>query len=524
VGRQNWRARFVFCYRARGSVSTVHDSTEYATPSEAFYGLSRPAFSLTPDLRFAYQSRSHARAFEQVTEALRRREGLIVITGEIGTGKTMLCRALLEFGETRTFLSVIHDPCLSVDDLLFQVLRDFGLISKASRPQDGPTAEASRHQLVETLQQFLASLVPLDAQAVIMIDEAQHLAPDVLEQIRLLSNFETDNTKLLQIVLVGQPDLDKVLSRPDMRQLSQRIARRVELHALSDLEVADYIARRLSVASERAPAGTEQGVLLPQFTPAALAAVERFTGGIPRVVNILCDRSLEVGFQLKTRTIDQPLVLTAAERLKLVRPQRATRHAAQGMRTTPAAGMKTGQIAAAAAVLLLAGALGWWWAARTAQTAGPASPAPPNAPAQPGANTPAPTAAGSVNSSPSSGGGERDRPASEGSSAPGAGGAASATESPAPQPMRDSTPLSGQKGDRYDIAVAAFRTPKRAFDVAAEIAAKGLPVSTRADSTGTWYQVMVGPYSSAGEAEAAQRTLAREGFADTRVSSSNPGR
>jgi hypothetical protein len=307
-----------------------------------------------------------------------------------------------------------------------------------------------------------------------------------------------------------------------MRQLSQRIARRVELHALSDLEVADYIARRLSVASERAPAGTEQGVLLPQFTPAALAAVERFTGGVPRVVNILCDRSLEVGFQLKTRTIDQPLVLTAAERLKLVRPQRATRHTAQGMRTTPAAGMKTGQIAAAAAVLLLAGAIGWWWAARTAQSADGAAAAPPNAPAQPGANTPPPTAAGSVNSSPSNVGRESDRPASDGSAAAGAG-AASATESPAP-PLRDAPPLTGQKGDRYDIAVAAFRTPKRAFDVAAEIAARGLPVSTRADSTGTWYQVIVGPYSSAGEAEAAQRTLAREGFADTRVSSSNPGR
>jgi general secretion pathway protein A len=345
----------------------------------------------------------------------------------------------------------------------------------------------------------------------------------VLEQIRLLSNFETDNTKLLQIVLVGQPDLDKVLSRPDMRQLSQRIARRVELHALSDIEVTDYIARRLSVASERAPAGTQQGVLLPQFTPAALTTVQQFSGGIPRVVNILCDRSLEVGFEHKTRTIDRPLVLTAAERLKLSLPQRRTRQTAPGRRTTPAMGIKTARIGAVAAALLLTGAIGWWLSARTAQTAGRAPAAPPNAPAQAGPNTPAPTAAEPADGSPSNGSRASDRPVSAGSAAAGASGAASSSESLAPS-MRDPTPLTGQKGDRYDIAVAAFRTQKRAFDVAADIAAKGHPVTTRTDSTGTWYLVVVGPYSSAGEAEAAQRTLAREGFADTRVSSSNPGR
>ena len=205
-----------------------------------------------------------------------------MITGEIGTGKTMLCRALLGTFEPRTFLSVILDPCLSVDDLLHRVLVDFGLIGENARPNAAPATEATRHQLVTTLQRFLASLIPLGAHAVIMIDEAQHLSPTVLEEIRLLSNFETDDAKLLQIVLVGQPDLEHVLLRPDMQQLAQRIARRCELHALSDSEVQDYIERRLLVATEAVPRGKgeppAERVEIPdadraRFTPAAIRLV-----------------------------------------------------------------------------------------------------------------------------------------------------------------------------------------------------------------------------------------------------------
>ena len=221
------------------------------SPAEKFFGLATRPFSLTPDLRFAYHSRSHTHALEQVTSALRRREGLIVVTGAIGTGKTMLCRSMLESFESRTFLSVILDPGLEVEDLLRQVLTDFGIIDSvggADAPDPGPMSEVTRHQFVSTLQQFLASLIPLHAHAVIMIDEAQRLNPRVLEEIRLLSNFETDEAKLLQIVLVGQPDLDEMLRHPKMQQLNQRVARRCELHPLSENEVGDYIERRLTVA------------------------------------------------------------------------------------------------------------------------------------------------------------------------------------------------------------------------------------------------------------------------------------
>src|SRR4051812_49231993 len=267
---------------------------------EKFYGFYRRPFSLTPDLRFAFNSQSHAHAFQQVTQALKRREGLIVVTGDIGTGKTMLCRSLLETFEARTFLCVILDPRLTVDDLLRQILTDFGLLKRSAAPAT-TAAPGSRHQLVSTLQQFLASLISLNAHAVVMIDEAQQLDPAVLEQIRLLSNFETDEAKLLQIVLVGQPDLEQLLQRPDMRQLNQRVARRCELHPLSEAEVGEYIRRRLAVAAEPnatfpvSPASNARPAFAPSphdptpafvdFTPGAIAAIATISGGIPRLVN-----------------------------------------------------------------------------------------------------------------------------------------------------------------------------------------------------------------------------------------------
>ena len=291
-------------------------SLNHVTPSERYYGFVSSPFSLTPDLRFAYDSRSYIAAWEQVKDALRHREGLIVITGEIGTGKTMLCRALLEgLGQARTFLSVILDPCLTVDDLMYQVLTDFGISSSSARPTSGPAAEATRHQLVATLQQFLASLIPIRAHAVVMIDEAQHLDPTVLEQLRLLSNFETDDVKLLQIVLVGQPDLDALLARPDMRQLNQRVARRIQLEALSGHEVSDYVARRLSVAS--GDSDTRLEVTAP-FTTDAIAAVQQISRGVPRVINILCDRALEIGHAEQATSIGRAGIVDRGQETQAV--------------------------------------------------------------------------------------------------------------------------------------------------------------------------------------------------------------
>jgi general secretion pathway protein A len=486
------------------SVSSRPEPSDQLAPFEKFYGLRTPPFSLTPDLRFAYQSRSHSRAVTQVTEALRRREGLVVITGAIGTGKTMLCRALLEeFHEARTFLSVILDPCLTVDDLLYQVLTDFGLISRAEGRRDANVSEATRHQLVSTLHQFLASLIPLNAHAVIMIDEAQHLDPTVLEQIRLLSNFETDEAKLLQIVLVGQPDLDDLLRRPDMAQLNQRVARRFELHGLSGHEVTDYIARRLSVASEVGGEGPGGQPTVALFTPAAIRAIETISSGIPRLVNIVCDRALETACERQARTIDSQDVIGAATKLKLPVPA-----ALNTLKTLKALNVPMASAAMAAAALVLLAIAGVLWSARGRQTAGQPStaqtatvpPPPPPSSVEPGTGAAAPA-------TPAAGRGSTSAPAAGTSGAGMPPGAAAG-----------SAPADASGG--YRIAVAAFRTSKRAIDVASDIAAKGLPVSTRADATGEWYQVVVGPFASQEAAANAQRTLAREGFADTRISPS----
>jgi type II secretory pathway predicted ATPase ExeA len=177
---------------------------------EVFFGFREPPFSLAPDTRFLFDGASHAAAREQVAYALERREPLVVVTGEIGTGKTLLCRSVVEKLERRTFLSIVHDPMLERDDLLKQMLQDFGVIS-TDRTRLAPT---TRHELVHALQEFLLSLVPLHAHAVLVIDEAQHLQPDVMEQLRLVSNVHDAGGTLLQIVLVGQPSLDAVLSRP----------------------------------------------------------------------------------------------------------------------------------------------------------------------------------------------------------------------------------------------------------------------------------------------------------------------
>ena len=196
---------------------------------EPFFGFSEPPFSLAPNPKFLFESASHASALGQVAYALERREPLIVITGEIGTGKTLLCRTVLERLERKTFVSVINDPMLERDDLLKLILQDFGVISKDRRRM----APTTRHDLVHALQDYLASLVPLQAHAVVIIDEAQHLQPDVLEQIRLLSNINDEIGTMLQIILVGQTDLESQLSRPELKQFQQRVSRRVRLAPLA---------------------------------------------------------------------------------------------------------------------------------------------------------------------------------------------------------------------------------------------------------------------------------------------------
>jgi type II secretory pathway predicted ATPase ExeA len=312
---------------------------------EAFFGLAEPPFSLAPDPRFLFASASHSAALAQVVYALERREPLVVVTGEIGTGKTLLCRTVLQQLRRKTFLSVVNDPLLDRDDLLKQLLRDFGVMSR--EPATVPTP--ARHELIEALHAFLRSLAPIQAHAVVIIDEAQHLKPEVLEQIRLLSNIDDERGTLLQIILVGQPDLDALLARPELRQLQQRVSRRFRLEPLNRDEVEQYVTHRLTLARGAAvrsqvPGAVElarelaawqetaEGV---EFTPQAIQAVSEISGGLPRVINLLCDRSLEEAYVSRKRTVDGPSVFSAARALGL----NAAAHAPTGVDAAAAASL-----------------------------------------------------------------------------------------------------------------------------------------------------------------------------------------
>ncbi len=274
---------------------------------EQYFGFTEKPFSLTPDPKYLYKSESHASAYELLQYAIRRREGFVVITGDIGTGKTTLCRALLEQIDRKTFTALVLNPFLSEDDLLKLILQDFGVVSREEVRQ-GRLRRASKQDLVDLLYDFLLALLPRGESAVLIIDEAQNLPLKVLEQIRILSNLETDKDKLLQILLVGQLNLVPLLRSPELRQLDQRVSIRYQLQPLTRDEVAAYVAHRLTI-------GGGSGAV--SFTAKALRLIHRYSGGIPRLVNLICDRALLGAYSIRTSKITPDLVLQGAENLEL---------------------------------------------------------------------------------------------------------------------------------------------------------------------------------------------------------------
>jgi general secretion pathway protein A len=273
---------------------------------EPYYGFAEQPFSLTPDPKYLYRSESHANAFELLRYAVDRREGFVVITGDIGTGKTTLCRALLEQTDKKTFTALLLNPFLSEEDLFREILQDLGVVSRSEERTSA--RRPSKQELINTLHDFLLSLIPLGARAVLIVDEAQNLPLPILEQIRILSNLETDKEKLLQIILVGQLNLVPLLRSPELRQLDQRVSIRYQLKPLTDEETGAYVSHRLAIAN---------GARSVVFTSAALNVVYRYSGGIPRLINMLCDRALLGGYSAQTTRIDEDLVTTAAEGLDL---------------------------------------------------------------------------------------------------------------------------------------------------------------------------------------------------------------
>ena len=242
-----------------------------------FYGLREKPFSLSPDPRFLFLSDSHREALAHLLYGIEQGEGFIAITGEVGTGKTTLCRTLLQRLEPGSEVAFLFNPQLSGLELLQAIDAEFGL----------ETQGKTRRELMDQLNRFLLTKRQEGRRVLLLIDEAQNLDREALEQVRLLSNLETDTTKLIQIILIAQPELDAMLESPELRQLRQRINVRWRLRPLSPNETRDYVRHRLRVA-----AGGPREI----FTDLALREIHRRTGGVPRIINRLCDRALLAGF------------------------------------------------------------------------------------------------------------------------------------------------------------------------------------------------------------------------------------
>jgi general secretion pathway protein A len=501
---------------------------------EQFFGLAQPPFSLAPDPRFLFASASHSSALEEVARAIIRREPLVVVTGDVGTGKTLLCRAVLQRLPRRTFVSVVDDPLLDPDDLLRQLLEDFGVLSK-DRAQ---IPAAGRHELVEALHAFLRSLAALQAHAVVIIDEAQHLQPAVLEQIRLLGNVDDQRGILLQIVLVGQNDIEPLLARPELRQIRQRVSRQFRLEPLNGEEVQQYIEHRLACA--RLPAGGADAPGAGQlaqaladwkgerssafFEPDAIDLISRISGGVPRVINLLCDRALELAWKAGTHEIGGATLLGAAGTLGLsVREAPAAEPPGSAAEERPLEDESTAQDEAratearaaayrfrtfiVAAALFVAAALVVWYALRAGALGGGGA-------SETGAAAPSPASARPVT-------GRASAPATvapPAASPPAAPAAvppsAQAPESPA-RPSGAAAESAGEAQGRFEIVVASFRTDARASSVQSDVASLGLP--TRRRVAGIWNQVICGPFPSRRLAEQAQEQLDRAGFGGSEI-------
>jgi general secretion pathway protein A len=262
-----------------------------------FYGLKEPPFSITPNPRYLFYSGKHREALNHLLYGIRERKGFVQITGEVGAGKTTLCRALLEQLGNNYSTALILNPALDADLLVKNIATEFGLNVKGM----------DRLDAMQQINWFLLKQLEDERECVLIIDEAQNLTNDLLEQVRMLSNLETYDRKLLQIVLMGQPELRDRLNDPALRQLRQRITVRYHLEPLKKHEISQYVQHRLEVS------GAER---TPSFTFPAMWRIFNYTKGIPRLVNALCDKCLLAGFVQQSERITFGLVGRAMRELE----------------------------------------------------------------------------------------------------------------------------------------------------------------------------------------------------------------
>lgn len=272
---------------------------------KAFFNLTDNPFSISPNPKYLYMSDRHTEALTHLVYGLRDGGGFVLLTGEVGTGKTTVSRCLRQQLPEDTDLAFILNPSLSTEELLASICDAFQLAYAQ------PTTLKT---LFDALHHFLLQNHQAGRRTLLVIDEAQHLMPDVLEQLRLLTNLETDEAKLLQIVLIGQPELQQLLRQPLLRQLAQRITARYHLLPLDLNDVDSYVRFRLQVA----------GCLQPIFTPSAIRALHRLSGGIPRVINLICERALLGAYAAGRERINDKLLAQAAYEATGVRDEGST--------------------------------------------------------------------------------------------------------------------------------------------------------------------------------------------------------
>ncbi len=261
----------------------------------SYFGLSEKPFSIAPNPQYLFLSERHKEALAHLTYGLGEAGGFVLLTGEVGTGKTTLTRSLQEQLPENTQVALIHNPALSQLELLASICDEFAI--------EYDQQNATLKTLTDAIKKHLEANHQAGGHTILLIDEAQLLSPDVLEQLRLLTNIETDHKKLLQIVLVGQPELQALLKRNELRQLAQRITARYHLLPLTEGQTIAYIKHRLYVA------GCERAL----FSPDAMKTVYVATQGIPRLVNLLCERCLMGAFSKQLMVIDSDIVMRSAE-------------------------------------------------------------------------------------------------------------------------------------------------------------------------------------------------------------------
>jgi general secretion pathway protein A len=254
-----------------------------------FYGFREKPFEITPDPKFLYLSENHKEALAHLTYAVREKKGFTVITGEVGTGKTTLIQALLSRLDGSTRTAYLFNPKLGSTDFLHYICEDLGLKG----------LKRSKGQYLTHLHNFLLTCYARNENVVLIIDEAQNLDPKLLEEVRLLTNLETPKSKLLQVVLMGQPELDDILNRSQFRQLKQRVGLRYYMQPLNEEEMKAYIKRRLRIAGAADP---------DIFTPKAVKEIYRYSNGIPRLINIVCDNALLTGYATDQKIIGDRII------------------------------------------------------------------------------------------------------------------------------------------------------------------------------------------------------------------------